>query len=534
MEDMSPAALRRRYQTAEALALNWRALFQETYQYCIPERDMYVRRTEGGRHDQRLYTSLPITATDDLADQLSGFLTPYGHTWAMLDAGGGAFDDESQEAKMALLAAAEKLAAAIDASNYHTAAAEVFLDLAIGTGCLFVGPAVEAGRMLHFEAVPLGQLALERDRVGAVSNVFRKRTLSLRECQGRWPAYDWSRAQAKHGSKPDRNADDMDLLELCVEVLTLKGEAAPPNNYYHCVMLMDGAASGADEDDLLEEHWLPMNPFIVARWSVVTGETFGRGPCTMGLADIKQLNKLLEYTFRATWRSIAPPVLAGDDGVFNPRTSNIQPNTITPVRSTNPAHNPAGVPVALQTGGDFQLAILNQQKLEDRISDILLSEQFADHDAPSKSAEEVAARQQRFARRVGAKYPRLVSEYLKPLVDRVLHVLDQAGLFADEKEALQGRGLMYSVPKSPAEMQRRLYAMMQFAQAAAALHPAAPLAALKLPEAVHEIADNLDVPADVVNSKEDIARMIEEAAKAASGGAQAPGPGQQQQAAQAA
>ncbi len=501
-----------RFKLADNRRRNWENLYREAMFYTMPERDKFYETntsyTEGTREDYHLHTSLPLLNLEEFADNLSSAMTPYGGEWFTLDAEGGpGFNNEPKEIQDVLIEVQMQAQAAIMSSNYHTEVVQAFLDLGMGTMSLWVGQSQDNKSELRFESIPLPELIIEKGYTGIASGIFRRRMMSVRACEKKYPKHDFSKhideSQLDDRSKEDPKGKEIELIECCIEK-----EVNDRDNgaFYYTVI---------DKDKTVEikeavKH-MSYNPYIIARWSVVGGETYGRGPAVQCLGDIKQLNKLIEYIFRATFRNIAPPVLAADDGVLNPNTAVLSPDSVIPVRSTNPQSS-YGTPQVLDTTGDFQLSLINQDELKMRISEHFLVEQFGDTNDPSQSPEEVYVRHQRFQRRVGSKYPRLVNEFMRPLVNNVLESMNLSG---ELKQRLGERKIVYSVPRSPSEQQRRATSIQRFMQTLGAVHPGAILAAVHPAKLITELADAEGVPPEIVKSEDEINQGLEQAMQAA-------------------
>ena len=73
------------------------------------------------------------------------------------------------------------------------------------------------------------------------------------------------------------------------------------------------------------------SPDIVSRASKLAGEIYGRGRVLLALSDARTLDKMQEFVLRHAAVQIAPPMTGVSDGVLNPYTAVLQPNTILPV-----------------------------------------------------------------------------------------------------------------------------------------------------------------------------------------------------------
>jgi hypothetical protein len=147
------------------------------------------------------------------------------------------------------------------------------------------------------------------------------------------------------------------------------------------------------------------------------------------LQDIRTLNKVVEFNLTAAAMNLAPPLTGVSDGVLNPYTVQIMPNTIIPVMSNDQA-NPSLRPLMTEIRPDlaqFILADLRQQ---------VRSSLFADprrREGPIQTATEVMIEDRDFVQRIGSAFGRLQTEFLERVINRGIALLRGIGKMAPFK-----------------------------------------------------------------------------------------------------
>lgn len=509
-----------RYELAYNAKANWKSNYIETFRYTMPERSHFDERTEGTRYDRELFSSLPITTTEELANSLLTSLTPHDYPWVKLDVKGNKGKENLTAEQLESLAEIEDIVRdSIEESNFATEAVQCYMDLAAGTCVMKVEPSREPDQVLRFESVPLGEFYLEKGYRGMASTIFRLHRMTLREAvQLYGDDFQLDRHIDRYETEVDRQralSEPCEILEGCIALPpAAKTGADSPRNYFCCYI-------DKKFNYYISEHEEDVSPYVIARWSVASKEVYGRGPAWMALPDIKANNKFLEYVYRRSFQAIAPPWMARYDGVMNPATVNPEPNAIIPVDSTD---GPLGAPlVPIEIAGDFQLGLITIRDVEERIKTILMSEDLAPLEGGTKSPEEVAVRHQNYLRKVGAVYPRLLREWMVPLVKRVLYLLKDAGNLAEgnrENTAVDIKDAVFKPEMALGERRQVAEALQRFIGTMNEVIPGGAATTLNLPKLPAKTAFVLGLPAEYVVSEDEMEARIQGAQQAAEQAAQ--------------
>ena len=159
----------------------------------------------------------------------------------------------------------------IHASNFDIAAGEFYKDLLIGTAAMVVTGTDD--EPLIFSTIPLSELYFLPGPLGSVDKVFRKYKIAVGNIESTWSdATITSDLRDLINDKPDEEIEIIEgALPKKIKILNVNTnieEEIDGFGYYVCCEKYDG---------YIVERDTPVNPFIVARWGTLSGETWGRG-----------------------------------------------------------------------------------------------------------------------------------------------------------------------------------------------------------------------------------------------------------------
>lgn len=498
---MEIEALIKRAQKAEVKRDAFASLMRDCYRYAMPERDAWAAYGYGQQKISEVYDSTAMLSTARFATRLVNALFPPGQRWARLQVPPSAPDEDpsTQSVQEDLEEITERLFAHIHASNFDPTMHEAAHDLAAGVCCVLI----ENGRLaskrvnsplLRFTSVPAALVAFDEGPFGSIEGVFFRQRIAGRNLQRQ---YADATLPAQLQSRITANQEEEITLLQCTTYDDSKDE------WCFQVLL-------ADEKQELVKRYYKTNPWVVVRWMKAPGETYGRGPLTMALPDIRTLNKLRELSLISASFAVTPVWTVTDDGVVNPDTVRIEPNAIIPVRSNG---GPMGQSLkALDMPARFDVAMQLEAELKTTIRQILFDNPLPPEVQVGLTATEVIERVRQFQSDTGA-FGRLEVDAVRPIVTRCLDILDEAGEFAAPN--LQGimkalaQNLARIVPTSPlsaAQERADVQAVMQLAMGYANLGEmgaAMAQAGLDPIKAGRFVALRSGVPASLVPTEQD-------------------------------
>lgn len=406
--------LMKRFKKAEAEYELFRSLHQEAYDFTMPSRETFRVRSPGQQRNRHIYDSTATTGIEQFASRMKAAMLPSWRKWAELTPGDLVPEEEKENIGVELEKRTDIFFNALNHSNFDTEINPALLDLSVGTGAIIMDEGeFNSGETFRFTNVPLSECYPEKPAAGRIRSAWRKHKLALGKVEFMWPGATLTK-QFKDKAKQDPDAEDTFLNGYLFN---------PKDGLYYHVVIHEGGKN------IIFDQSFKSQRMIVFRWTVVPGETYGRGPTIQVLPDVKTLNKIVQFKLEALALAVGGIWTGINDGVFNPNTVQLRPKTIIPVGSNN-AQNPTLAPV--QLGGDPTSVELQVRELQDRINRAFFANVLGDITDPVRTATENMIRQQEMLRQAGASFGRLRSELIEPLISAGLDILAGLGQIPEE------------------------------------------------------------------------------------------------------
>lgn len=376
---------------------------QNLYKRALDMRSPWIARWDGARRytvpsadddSATLYDATAADAADNLAASIYTLLTPPESMWLQLVGE----SELSQNADYATTV----LRANLNDSNFYTTIHQCYMDLVIlGTACLFMAESpIGASSAFTFTAIPMNDIAI------LPNAVFHTTSMPACEVLEKYPT--WT---------PPANLRD-----------TIRRDPETPLKLVQSLVGTEFTAwldvGGDIENNIVATGTFETNPYIIFRWSVFSGELYGRGPVLRALPDIKTANKVVELVLKNATIAVSGIWMADDDGVINLQNINLTPGAIIPKAVGSSGLTP------LTSGADFDVSQLILKDLRERIRHALLADRLGLLSDKEMTATEIMARNADMMRILGATYGRLLHEFIRPLCDRGLQILARRGLIA--------------------------------------------------------------------------------------------------------
>lgn len=374
---------------------------QQMYRRAIEQRTPWLNRWDSALRytfptadddAATLFDATAADAVDNLAASIYSLLTPPESLWISLI-------PESPESTNAEAATAA-LRANLNDSNFYTTIHQCYIDLIVlGTACLFMSEnPIGAASAFSFTAIPMRDIAILNRAI------FHTATMPAREVMEKYPSW----------------TPPADLRD------TIKQDPETPLKLVQSLIGTDFVAwldvGGDIENNIVATGTFETNPYIIFRWSVASGETYGRGPVLRALPDIKTVNKVVELVLKNATIAVSGIWQADDDGVINLSNINLTPGAIIPKAVGSSGLTP------LASGADFDVSQIILKDLRERIRHALLADRLGLLSEKEMTATEIMARNADMMRILGATYGRLLHEFIRPLVERGLQILSRRGV----------------------------------------------------------------------------------------------------------
>ena len=371
------------YKRAISLREPWISRWDDARRYTMPTSDTDLAT---------LYDATASDAADNLAASIYTLLTPPESMWLQLVRE----SDLSSDADYAT----SVLRAHLNDSNFYTTIHQCYMDLVtLGTACLFMGQnPIGTSSAFNFTAIPMSDIAI------LPNAIFHTTSMTANEVMEKYPT--WT---------PPSNLRD-----------SIKND---PNLQLKLVQSLVGTeftawldVGGDIENNIVSRGTFETNPYIVFRWSVASGELYGRSPIMRALPDIKTANKVVELVLKNATIAVSGIWQADDDGVINLNNINLTPGAIIPKAVGSSGLTP------LTSAANFDVSQIILKDLRERIRHTLLADRLGLLSEKEMTATEIMARNADMMRILGATYGRLLHEFIRPLCDRGLQILSTRGL----------------------------------------------------------------------------------------------------------
>jgi len=398
-----------KYSKAKALRENWVPLFEECYEYALPQRESFYYEESGQRRDEKIFDETAVVGVQEFASRLQSGLVPNFTRWADFMSGSEVPPDQREQVDNELDEVTEYVFEVLNNSNFSLEVHESFMDLAVGTGILCVEEG-DAVNPVIFSAIPLPHVVLDTGPDDRIDHVFRERKkvkfdhLPLMYLNA---TFD-SRVMNMMGKERETT-----VLEVVCRDYSKKNEDA----YSHYAICLTTETVVYQK----ELKGLGSNPFICFRWSKCAGEIYGRGPLMNALSAIKTTNLTIELILENAQMSISGIYQMEDDGVINPDTIQLVPGSIIPKAMGSSGLQP------IQAAGRFDVAQLVLSDMRLNIKRALYNDMLGNPDRTPATATEVAERMADLSRRMGSAFGRLQAELVQPVLQRVIYILKKQG-----------------------------------------------------------------------------------------------------------
>lgn len=401
----------KRYEQAKAKRTNFVDVFEECYEYALPQRESFYYEASGQRRDDKIFDETAVVGVQEFASRLQSGLVPNFARWADLTAGSEVPQEQREAVNNDLDDVTEYVFEILQNSNFAQEVHESFMDLAVGTGIL-VCEEGDAINPIRFSAIPLPHVILDTGPDDRIDHVFRERKgIRYDQLQMMYPKGEYnSQLQALMSNQSDQTTT---VLEVVCRDYSMPNEEA----YKHYAICMTTKSLLMKR----EMRGLGSNPFICFRWSKCAGEVYGRGPLFNALSAIKTANLTVELVLENAQMAISGIYQMEDDGVVNPDTINLVPGTIIPKAMGSAGLQP------IQSAGRFDVAQLNLDRAQMNIKRALYNDMLGDPNRTPASATEIAERMADLSRRIGAAFGRLQVELVQPVLQRVIYILKKQG-----------------------------------------------------------------------------------------------------------
>ena len=421
MAGQSAADLVRRADELEAQKYNWSNLAQVCAKYCIPSKAKITEiREEGSRVHSEIYNSTPIEAAQIAAAGLQSFLAS-GKYFALEFENPELNDDN--EAYDWLQEEQEGIYDVMNNSNFDSKIGEVFRDLVVLPGATMYSEP-DPDSIIHFETIPFQEVLIAVNSRGIVDELHRVFEYTVKQAYDRWGENCGPQISElyRKGKLSEKFQFQHSVAKRYERTIGKRDSKNMP--YYSCYVLR-GKKKKIEEKGYIDF------PYVVGRWSTITGETWAYTPASIGIADILMLNNMDMTVLMAGQQATSPAWLFPDENFVAPL--NMNPFAIN-YRIPNPAGKTASEkdPIPLVSTSNMQIGLELLQAREERIKRFFFVDLFLPLLEKQATAYEVAKTIEKKMGILGAVIGGITKNVLGPSINR-------ARLIRRQHPSLQGK-----------------------------------------------------------------------------------------------
>ena len=381
-----------------------------------------------------------------------GGMVPSNAQWFYLDIG-----SETDAEQVWLDETAKFIWQNIHSSNFDAEAFDAMHDVWIaGWFVLYCDEQDEGG--FHFECWPIGECKVASTRTGGlIDTVYRRYRNTVGQVVTKF-GLDAVSDKVRTMWENKKFDEKVELLHAIEPREQYDGNAKMGT-----VMRFASCHMEYDSKKLLRESGYQEFPCMVPRWSRLPNSAYATGPMSDALPDVRTLNEVTKWTLMGAETAIAPPMIAEDDGVLNPKNIKMGPRKIIVANSVDSMK-------PLITGARVDFGQMTREGLQAGIRKILMADQLPPVEGQSKTAYEWSVRVQMLRQMMGPMFGRFQAEFLGPLVERCFGIAWRANersgyrLMGRPPETLLDRNftVRYLSPLARAQRENELASMDRF------------------------------------------------------------------------
>ena len=438
----------------------WLRILQDCTDYILPRRNsaMFYNMPSVGKNvspqlkGEKVFDGTAIWANEQLAATLSSGVTSSTQRWFAIKMEDDRYGNERDE-KLWLSASTEKLYNIYNAprSFFNQQTHEMYLDLGgIGTGIQYLAEEY-SDVPVRFQTYNLAEINFLENNRGVVDTVHRKFAFSTRQA-----VLQWGDKAPKKLLEIYNKGKDLDKQFDFLHCVSPR-EKFNPNSRFSVDKQFESAYIFLEGKEFVgEESGYDEMPYLITRWSKLTGELLGRAPGMICLPDIKMLNEMMKTYIKAAQKSLSPPLLVPDDGFLLPVTT--VPDGITYYRSDS--INKDNQIKYLEPRGRAQLSEELVKRVTSHILRCFYNDLSSLQEGPEMTATEYLQRTEERMRLMSPAIGRLHGEYCNPNVERVFNIAVRKGLLPPPPASLRGRPLKVEFVSPVVKAQKMTQAMM--------------------------------------------------------------------------
>lgn len=483
---------------------SWRPHWGEISKYLEPYSGRYLENEEdnsdGRKLHKRIINGVPAMAKDDAVAGIHSGLTHPSTPWFKL----GSLDEELMEyepARKWFHETRNMMMMIYHRSNFYDSVVNIYDELiTFNTAAMLMDESISGDRVMNCRPFTIGEFMIACDCEYRPDILVRQMAMTARQMEQKFGLDACSRKvrDAIKNNKANRRNEVIHIIKPA-KVIRRRWK-------YESVYFEKDA-----ENKFLLQSGYRVKPFAAPRWNVKGTDDYGRGPGMRILGDVKELQTEELLYLKSLSKEVDPPMNAPSSmktEVVNLLAGGIQFNDDQ--YGVRPVHE-------VKTNHDGILRRIDQ--IERRIERGLYVDLFRSlmDDTKRKTAYETAKQYEQSLTMLGPMVQRFHNEFLNPVIDRTLDIMENRGILPPAPPEIQGHPIKVEYISTIAQAQKMvgLDAIEHIVGFAAEIYPIKPdiMDKVDLDEALDQVADMVGVAPDIVVSDDKVALIRAERAK---------------------
>lgn len=421
---MAPNDVIKLYDSLFQNQANWRNLWQEFADWCMPTHDNINRvRTSGEEKPPQRLVDTAIEANYNFAAGFYSQMFPSDTMWAVLKSQSPEIMRDAEAARY-YEEASRVVKSVMENSNFPQ---EEFVALqaigGFGTNCMMVEE--DDSHVVRFRNHMVGQgIVMDVNHNGEVDTVGRSFKLNCKQIVQHF-GYEALETAGVGETVKSHQLDDKKKFEVihmvCPRVqydAKMKDKFNKPFASYY--VLREGAA-------MLREGGFGLNPYKVGRFTVGNDDVYGSGPMSMCLGTVRRENVIYASVIRAAEEVGMPKWLVPDDDSVK------FSRYLVKYRATSPNGKPERVPPVGDPGISMDMYKLHSETIKRAFFNHLFNPL---EDYRNMTKAEVMERMSIYRQSLSAFTNRYLNEHVKPLLHHVLSICSKRGLLPEAPQII--------------------------------------------------------------------------------------------------
>jgi hypothetical protein len=382
--------------------------WQDIAKYFRADRSNWNTNPGTRQADEVIYDSIGEQAVSMAADGFSGYMCNYAVQWVALASSDDIPPAQRDQANKIYQRWQDHLYRVFGRSNFYSQEHEATKDVwSLATMVMFIKDD-PVTKVPSFHCVHPKQFYIAENAHKNVDEVHREFYLPAREVVKTWEEKMSQELKEEATRTPNAN---WKILHLVIPAW--KEEKG---TYYQATYLLE------EKQIELSTAELDESPYVCWRFSTNSDEVYGRGPAHRTIAEVKLLNQINKTKLIHVQKAIDPPMWAPPEAQ---ETLDMSPG------AENFFPLPAGgaMPGPIGSGGQYPIVLNEIQHYRQIVMESFRTDFFRllQQQTGARTATEVMELQGEKAAILATATSRMMSEFLTPLIDKVLKMEHEAG-----------------------------------------------------------------------------------------------------------